>query len=195
MQSASSVASGSREHCVELAELGFVAVVARKASHMFDLRNDQVQRAVLMVRRAKESAARCGVAPRWRPGSARIRRDLPIPGSPLISTTLPLPALACSQRRSNRSSSSSRPTSGDSAAPRSASNRLSAAASAVTCQASTSWPVSSMAIGSRAGARKAAPRDARVLAEISTASRSACAPDAPPGSPPHPGPRARCSGC
>src|SRR5215471_11553613 len=50
-------------------------------------------------------------------------RDLPMPGSPEISTTWPSPALARAQRRSRRSISSSRPTSGVSADPCNASNR------------------------------------------------------------------------
>ena len=53
-------------------------------------------------------------------------RDLPMPGSPEISTTQPSPAFACSQRRISRSISSSRPTSGV-VAVRSASKRLSTA--------------------------------------------------------------------
>ena len=52
-------------------------------------------------------------------------RDLPMPGSPEISTTRPSPALARSQRRNSRSISSSRPTSGvsaDRATPRTGSD-------------------------------------------------------------------------
>src|SRR5262249_45090010 len=52
--------------------------------------------------------------------------DLPMPGSPDISSTQPSSRLACSHRRVNRSISSSRPTSGVVVA-RSASNRLSVA--------------------------------------------------------------------
>ena len=48
---------------------------------------------------------------------------MPTPGSAEISTTRPLPAFACAQRRSSRSISSSRPTSGV-APERSASNWL-----------------------------------------------------------------------
>ena len=59
--------------------------------------------------------------------SAAVSRDLPMPGSPEISTTRPSPALACRQRRKSRSSSSSRPTSGV-ACVRSASKRLTIAA-------------------------------------------------------------------
>ena len=53
-------------------------------------------------------------------------RDLPIPGSPEISTTQPSPRFACSHRRRSRSTSSSRPTSGV-VGVRSASKRLSTA--------------------------------------------------------------------
>src|SRR4029077_13535661 len=51
-------------------------------------------------------------------------RDLPIPGSPEISTTEPSPDFACVQRRIRSSISSSRPTNGV-VAVRSASKRLS----------------------------------------------------------------------
>ena len=62
--------------------------------------------------------------------SVRAVLDLPMPGSPDMSTTCPSPLLACSQRRSSNSISSSRPTSGVSPALRcAASKRPSAAAS------------------------------------------------------------------
>ena len=63
-------------------------------------------------------------------------RDLPMPGSAEISTTQPSPPFACSQRRSSRSISSPRPTSGVVLA-RSASNRLSAALAPSACHAGT----------------------------------------------------------
>ena len=63
-------------------------------------------------------------------------RDLPIPGSPEISTTQPSPPFACSHRRMSRSISSSRPTSGVVVA-RNASNRLSAGPVPNTCYART----------------------------------------------------------
>ena len=47
--------------------------------------------------------------------SAAVSRDLPMPGSPEISTTRPSPLFACCQRRRSSSTSSSRPTSGVSA--------------------------------------------------------------------------------
>ena len=64
-------------------------------------------------------------------------RDLPSPGSPETSTTWPSPALARAQRRNSRSISSSRPTSGVSADPRNASNRLATTLGRSTCQAGT----------------------------------------------------------
>ena len=60
--------------------------------------------------------------------SARTSRDLPMPGSPESSTTCPSPSRARAQRSSRSASSCSRPTSGVSAAPRSASKRPSACA-------------------------------------------------------------------
>ena len=74
----------------------------------------------------------------WRCSSnAAVMRDLPRPGSPEISTTWPSPALARAQRRNSRSISSSRPTSGVSADPRKASNRLATALGRSTCHADT----------------------------------------------------------
>ena len=67
-----------------------------------------------------------------------VRRDLPMPGSPESSTTWPSPLLACCQRRSSSSISSSRPTSGVRAVEHaSASKRLSTALSPSTCHART----------------------------------------------------------
>ena len=59
--------------------------------------------------------------------SAAVSRDLPMPGSPEISTTRPSPLFACCQRRISSSTSSSRPTSGV-VPERKASNRLTIAA-------------------------------------------------------------------
>ena len=56
----------------------------------------------------------CGVSAS-RARNSSISRDLPMPGSPTISTSWPSPERARSQRRASRSSSSSRPTSGVSA--------------------------------------------------------------------------------
>ena len=67
----------------------------------------------------------------------RTRRDLPMPGSPEMSTTRPSPALARAHRRNSSSISSSRPTSGVNADPRNASNRLSTTLGRNTCQART----------------------------------------------------------
>ena len=61
---------------------------------------------------SRNSAAACAARSRYACDSAAVSRDLPIPGSPETSTTRPSPSFACCQRRSNRSSSSSRPTSG-----------------------------------------------------------------------------------
>ena len=60
----------------------------------------------------------CGVSPS-RARNSSISRDLPIPGSPTISTSWPSPVRARSQRRLKMSNSSSRPTNGVSA-PRAA---------------------------------------------------------------------------
>jgi hypothetical protein len=57
----------------------------------------------------------CGSLAR-RSSSAAVSRDLPMPGSPDSSTTWPSPAFAFDQRRSSKSSSSSRPETMPSAA-------------------------------------------------------------------------------
>ena len=100
-------------------------------------------------------------------------RDLPMPGSPEISTTWPSPALARAQRRNSRSISSSRPTSGVSADPRNASNRLATTLGRSTCQAGTgaAMPLTSTAPRSRYSKRS--PTSRRVPAAMTTASGSA----------------------
>jgi hypothetical protein len=65
-------------------------------------------------------------SPTSRSTMVRARRDLPMPGSPEMSTVWPSRACAGSQRRMSSAISSSRPTSGVVAVP-SASNRLSTA--------------------------------------------------------------------
>ena len=64
-------------------------------------------------------------------------RDLPMPGSPEISTTWPSPVLARAHRRINRPISSSRPINGVNADPRNASKRLATALGRNTCQTGT----------------------------------------------------------
>ena len=61
-------------------------------------------------------------------------RDLPRPASPETSMIWPSPALARAHRRSSRSISSSRPTSGVNFDPRNASKRLATTLSPSTCQ-------------------------------------------------------------
>ena len=101
-------------------------------------------------------------------------RDLPMPGSPEISTTEPSPPFARSQRRSSRSISSTRLTSGVVLA-RSASNRLSAALAPSACHAwmASAKPLSATIPRSRYSNRP--PVSLRVLDEITTAPGSASA--------------------
>ena len=75
-------------------------------------------------------------------------RDLPMPGSPLIRTTEPSPAFACSQRRLNNAISSSRPINGVLAARR-ASNRLPTEFAPKTRQTCTGWSIPAIANGPR----------------------------------------------
>jgi len=126
-----------REQRFELVEPDLGPVVSLKASSPFELRDERVERAVAVMRRAKKTAALVCGSSRSRSSSAAIRRDLPMPGSPETSTICPSPAFARCHRRTNRSISSPRPTSGVSAVTRNASNRLSTALGCNTCQAGT----------------------------------------------------------
>ena len=98
-----------------------------------------------------------------------MMRDLPMPGSPEISTTSPSPALARAQRRNSRSISSPRPTSGVNTDPRNASNRLATTLARNTCEAGTrsARPLTSMAPRSRYSKRS--PTSRRVPAAMTTA--------------------------
>ena len=99
--------------------------------------------------------------------SAAVRRDLPIPGSPEISTTRPSPAFACCQRRSSRSSSSSRPTSGV-ASERSASKRLTTPLSPTTRQARCGSAKPASGCGPRSSISNSAPICRRVLSAMTS---------------------------
>ena len=97
-------------------------VVAGKPGGAFELGDEGIEGAVLVVRRTEIAQAGMGLGFDCSE-SAAVSRDLPMPGSPEISTTRPSPLFACSQRRSSSSISSSRPTSGVSP-ERNASKRL-----------------------------------------------------------------------
>ena len=94
-------------------------------------------------------------------------RDLPIPGSPEISTTQPSPRFACSQRRRSRSTSSSRPTSGV-VAVRSASNRLSTVLGRSAVQARTGPAMPLRSLAPRSCTRTDCPASLRVLSAMTT---------------------------
>ena len=117
----------SHQHRFHLVELLLGGVFAREVRGALELLDDGVERGVEVIGRAL--VAQSGVpllAIRSR--STWVSRDLPMPGSPLTSTTCPSPSLACCQRRSSSATSSSRPTRGVSATSlRAASKRLSVA--------------------------------------------------------------------
>ena len=114
------------------------ALLARlEARGPLELRNERVEGAVRVVRGAEIAKAECAARPASLTSRVSAMRDLPMPGSPESRTTRPSPVLACSQRRSSRSISSCRPTSGDISPARRASNRLTPAVSPRTCHAST----------------------------------------------------------
>src|SRR5580693_5976574 len=104
--------------------------------------------------------------------SAALRRDLPIPGSPETSTTCPLPAFACCQRLSRRSSSSSRPTSGV-ASERSASKRLNTPLSPTIRQARCASENPASACWPRSSISNRAPICRRVLSAMTSVSGAA----------------------
>ena len=99
--------------------------------------------------------------------SAAVSRDLPMPGSPEISTTRPSPLFACSQRRRSNSISSSRPTSGVSP-ERKASNRLTSPLSPNTRQARCGSAKPASCCGPRSSRSNSAPICRRVASAITS---------------------------
>ena len=114
--------------------------------------------------------------------SAAVNRDLPIPGSPESNTTWPSPVLAFDQRRSSRSSSSSRPTSSVSPLACRASKRLSTEAGRNAAQARTGpeIPLRSCAQGRQA--RTDCPRASACSPQSQRCSAPQCPASAPQGS-------------
>src|SRR5262249_46995247 len=105
--------------------------------------------------------------------------DLPMPGSPVSTTTRPSPCVASCQRRESISISSSRPSSGVSWVVCCASKRLAAPLAPTTCQAGVGSLQPLSATGPRSRYSKSPPVTLRVLAEITTV----------------PGPAAACRRC
>jgi hypothetical protein len=99
--------------------------------------------------------------------SAAARRDLPIPASPEIRTARPSPAFACCQRRSSRSSSSSRPTN-DVASERRASKRLKTPLSPETRQTCCGSAKPARDCGPRSSTSNKAPICRRVLSAMTS---------------------------
>ena len=104
-----------------------------------------------------------------------MSRDLPMPGSPEISTTRPSPLFACSQRRSSSSISSSRPTSGV-APERNASKRLSIPLSPMTRHADCGSAKPASACGPRSARSNSPPTCRRVASAMTSVfgAASAC---------------------
>ena len=95
-----------------------------------------------------------------------------MPGSPESSTTRPSPALACVQRRSNRSISSSRPMSA-AAGERKASKRLISPLSANTCQICCRSAKPAIARSPRSSRSNRPPSCCRVLSAMTSLPGSA----------------------
>jgi hypothetical protein len=96
-----------------------------------------------------------------------------MPDSPETSMTWASPALARAQRRSSKSISSSRPTSGLNADPREASNRLATALGRKIRKAGTGAAMPLSSISPRPRYSNRSPVSRPVLAAITTASGSA----------------------
>src|SRR6516162_5493501 len=99
--------------------------------------------------------------------SAAVSRDLPMPGSPEISTTRPSPPFTCCQRRTSSSTSSSRPTSGVSA-ERKASKRLNIPLSASTRQANCGAAKPANSCGPRSSRSNSPPTCRRVASPMTS---------------------------
>ena len=99
--------------------------------------------------------------------SAAVSRDLPMPGSPEISTTRPSPLFVCCQRRISSSTSSSRPTSGV-PPERRASKRLTAPLWPNTRQARCGSAKPASCCGPRSSRSNSPPICCRVLAAITS---------------------------
>ena len=99
--------------------------------------------------------------------SAAVSRDLPMPGSPEISTTRPSPLFACCQRRISSSTSSSRPTSGV-APERNASNRLNIPLSPMTRHAGCGSAKPASACGPRSARSNSPPICRRVASAMTS---------------------------
>ena len=120
---------GRRQDGFQLRQTVRCRVAAGETGFPFQSRDDRIERAILMQRRAKKPQAgmwfasqlffQCGEQPR-----------LADPGSPESNTMRPSPRCACCQARSSEVNSSSRPTSGGSAARWSASERVPASTAA-----------------------------------------------------------------
>ena len=86
-------------------------LVALKLQGALEMGNHWIEGTVGMVRGTAKRQPQAGSRPR-RSRNTSTRRDLPMPASPLSSTTCPRPSALCAQRASSSPSSCSRPTRG-----------------------------------------------------------------------------------
>ena len=105
-------ATACAEQRLELGELDLGRVAAREPGRALELLEHRPERDCPCGAASPGSSAASAARSRSRSRKASTSRDLPIPGSPLSSTTCPLPALASPQRSVRSASSCSRPTSG-----------------------------------------------------------------------------------
>jgi hypothetical protein len=105
--------------------------------------------------------------------SDAVSRDLPIPASPERRTTWPSPVFAFDQRRSNNSSSSSRPTRAVRPLACRASKRLSTELARNAAQACAGPAMPLRSFGPRSSSSNRLPRSLRVLSAMTTVFGSA----------------------
>ena len=159
------IARARREQRPQFAKLGFDRVVAGEPGGAFELRDERDRARCPGGAASRNSAGAYAARFAMCSESAAVSRDLPMPGSPEISTTRPSPLFACCQRRSSSSTSSSRPTSGV-VPERSASNRLTAPLSPKTRQARCGSAKPASCCGPRSSRSNNSPICCRVLAAM-----------------------------
>ena len=103
--------TGSGRASVRVSELDLGSILSSNLQQALQVIDHRIERTVLKIGRTAKlnpygpSWATCSL-------SSCVRRDLPMPGSPLSNTACPVPSFACSHRRRNNPISSSLPTKG-----------------------------------------------------------------------------------
>src|SRR5262245_8722305 len=156
----------------QLVEALLGRVVCPESRRSFQLGDERTKRAAGVVGRALVTQARVRLADDAF-GGAAARRDLPIPGSPEISTICPSPFQARRWRSSRKSSSPSRPIRSVRPAARTASKRFSEADRPSTAHAATGSAIPLTSCRPRSRRRNRSPSSRRVEAATTTVPGSA----------------------